>query len=128
MFQCRFLFHSKEPKSDTNIQTKGSNENYTFDLNNMFDIQCVMLSRRWTHITVLLNAFYLNIELEIFEEYTSVWKPKDILCSLHSTSWFWLQQSNSEPLAFPLIFLIFFSTPFLDFIQKRSVPYTLERQ
>lgn len=32
-----------------NIQSRGSNENYTFDLNNMFDMQCIMLSRRWTH-------------------------------------------------------------------------------
>lgn len=49
LFQCQFFFHSKKNQSDMSIQTKGSSENYTFDLNNMFDIQCMVLSRRWTH-------------------------------------------------------------------------------
>lgn len=56
-----FFFHSKKPRSNitgVNIQNKSSNENYTFDLNNMCDIHSMMLSRKWTqNITVLLKAF-----------------------------------------------------------------------
>lgn len=40
-----------------NIQTKGSNENYTFDPNNVCDIQSMMFIRKQTpNITVLLKA------------------------------------------------------------------------